>query len=106
MVRFTHHDNDLYSDFRGLRHCVLQRVEKVMKKPCHADPFGAAQGMLREASHRVALQIHGDSGVPLTHHAAPNMQVMLTGGRQFAAWRCGRNETVGFHGVLHTNDPP
>jgi hypothetical protein len=31
---------------------------------CHADPFGAAQGMLREASHRRASRTHCGSTVP------------------------------------------
>jgi hypothetical protein len=45
-----------YNSFRGASCCLLQGSKTAVRRnedQCHADPFGAAQGMLREASRRM-----------------------------------------------------
>jgi len=72
MVRSTHHDMGFHG-WDMANTAALDGAARPNEKPCHADPFGDAQGMLREASHCNAMLCNGEQRgfsemVRSTHH--------------------------------------
>jgi hypothetical protein len=94
IVRSTHDDivfHECAGFFTGGNVAAFHDTAYFNEPSRHPDPFGAAQGMLREGSRCMAVRF-------MAQRAAVNSHVTLTRGRN-TAWRCPISEMV--HSVHH-----